>query len=139
MYSYDEIIERGMGYRKAHPEAVEQELEKGSDTEVATIIFTSGTTGEPKGVMLTHKNFIVQLDDLKTRVILYPGEKAIVVLPVWHSFERLCEYVILASAAGMVYSKPVGSILQISQKPIRRCSHRCRVSGSPSIPVFLRQ
>jgi len=111
IYSYDEIIERGMAYRKGHPEAIEQELEKGSDTEVATIIFTSGTTGEPKGVMLTHKNFAVQLDDLQTRVILHRGEKAIVVLPVWHSFERLCEYVILASAAGMVYSKPVGSIL----------------------------
>ena len=111
VYSYDKIIERGITYRKKHPNAVEQELETGRDTEVATIIFTSGTTGEPKGVMLTHKNFIVQLDDLKTRVILYPGEKAIVVLPVWHSFERLCEYVILASAAGMVYSKPVGSIL----------------------------
>ena len=111
IYSYDEIIERGVTYRKEHPQAVERELEKGSDTEVATIIFTSGTTGDPKGVMLTHKNFIVQLDDLKTRVILYPGEKAIVVLPVWHSFERLCEYVILASAAGMVYSKPVGTIL----------------------------
>lgn len=111
VYSYDKIIERGITYRKEHPNAVERELETGRDTEVATIIFTSGTTGEPKGVMLTHKNFIVQLDDLKTRVILYPGEKAIVVLPVWHSFERLCEYVILASAAGMVYSKPVGSIL----------------------------
>ena len=111
IYSYDEIIERGIAYRKEHPEAVEQELEKGVDSEIATIIFTSGTTGDPKGVMLTHKNFIVQLDDLKTRVILHPGEKAIVVLPVWHSFERLCEYVILASAAGMVYSKPVGSIL----------------------------
>ena len=111
IYSYDKIIEQGITYRKEHPDAVEQELEIGRDTEVATIIFTSGTTGEPKGVMLTHKNFIVQLDDLKTRVILYPGEKAIVVLPVWHSFERLCEYVILASAAGMVYSKPVGSIL----------------------------
>lgn len=111
IYSYDKIIEQGITYRKEHPDAVERELETGRDTEVATIIFTSGTTGEPKGVMLTHKNFIVQLDDLKTRVILYPGEKAIVVLPVWHSFERLCEYVILASAAGMVYSKPVGSIL----------------------------
>lgn len=111
IYSYDKIIEQGITYRKEHPDVVEQELEIGRDTEVATIIFTSGTTGEPKGVMLTHKNFIVQLDDLKTRVILYPGEKAIVVLPVWHSFERLCEYVILASAAGMVYSKPVGSIL----------------------------
>lgn len=111
LYGYDEIIERGNSYRKEHPDAVEQELAKGTDGEIATVIFTSGTTGEPKGVMLTHKNFIVQLDDLKTRVILFPGEKAIVVLPVWHSFERLCEYVILASAAGMVYSKPVGSIL----------------------------
>lgn len=111
VYSYDELLVQGRTYREAHPDAAEQELAKGSSDEIATIIFTSGTTGEPKGVMLTHRNFVVQLDDLKTRVILYPGEKAIVVLPVWHSFERLCEYVILASAAGMVYSKPIGSVL----------------------------
>ena len=111
LYRYDELLERGAAYRKENTGAVERELEKGTADDVATIIFTSGTTGDPKGVMLTHKNFIVQLDDLLTRVILYPGEKAIVVLPVWHSFERLCEYVILASGAGMVYSKPIGSIL----------------------------
>lgn len=111
LHSYDELIEKGSAYRKDHPAAVEQELNKGRDTEIATIIFTSGTTGEPKGVMLMHKNFIAQLDDLVTRVILYPGDRAIVVLPVWHSFERLCEYVVLASAAGLVYSKPIGSIL----------------------------
>ena len=111
LYQYNEIIERGIEYRKKNGDAVERELAKGSGNDIATIIFTSGTTGEPKGVILTHKNFIVQLDDLLTRVIMYPGEKAIVVLPVWHSFERLCEYVILASAGGMIYSKPVGSVL----------------------------
>ncbi|MEL3905500.1 MAG: long-chain fatty acid--CoA ligase [Treponema sp.] len=111
VYTYDDIIERGEVYRKENPGAVEAELEKGCGNDIATIIFTSGTTGEPKGVILAHKNFAAQLDDLLTRVVMYPGEKAIVVLPVWHSFERMCEYVILASAGGMVYSKPVGSIL----------------------------
>ncbi len=110
-FSYDDIIEKGRAYRKEHEGTVEQELEKGSPNDIATIIFTSGTTGNPKGVMILHSNFFAQLDDLKTRIVMYPGEKAIVVLPVWHSFERLCEYVILASGGGMVYSKPIGSIL----------------------------
>ncbi len=110
-FSYDDVIEKGRAYRKEHKGAVEQELEKGAPDDIATIIFTSGTTGDPKGVMLMHRNFGAQLPDLKTRIVMYPGEKAIVVLPVWHSFERLCEYVILASGGGMVYSKPIGSIL----------------------------
>ncbi|HKL85894.1 MAG TPA: AMP-binding protein [Treponemataceae bacterium] len=111
LYSYDEILILGKKWRSSHSGAVEHELDLGVSSEVATIIFTSGTTGTPKGVVLTHENFMTQLEDLSIRIPLFPGNRALCVLPVWHSFERLCEYVILYGASSIIYSKPVGSIL----------------------------
>ncbi len=111
LYSYAEMVTKGREYRDGHSGHVEDELEKGQANDTATIIFTSGTTGEPKGVMLSHDNFLCQLEDLPSRIPLDPGDRALCVLPVWHSFERMCEYVILKSASAIVYSKPIGSIL----------------------------
>lgn len=111
LYDYAALIDDGKKWRTEHSGAVEAELEKGKWDDTATIIFTSGTTGEPKGVILTHGNFITQLDELPERIHIYTGEKAICVLPVWHAFERMCEYVILNAGAAVCYSKPIGSIL----------------------------
>ena len=61
--------------------------------------------------MLSHGNFITQLDELNERIYLFPGDKALCVLPVWHVFQRLCEYVILNQGAALCYSKPIASIL----------------------------
>lgn len=109
--TYEEIITLGKKYRAEKHNRIEQEREKGKADDVACVIFTSGTTGEPKGVMLTHKNFITQLDELQERIYLNPGDKSLSVLPVWHAFERLCEYVILIQASAICYSKPVGKVM----------------------------
>ena len=108
---YEEMIKAGQKWRIENKGKVEEELEKGKGDDLATIIFTSGTTGTPKGVMLTHHNFLAQLDEIPERIFLNPGEKALSVLPVWHVFEREVEYVILIQGACLCYSKPVGSIL----------------------------
>ena len=105
---YD-VVEDGKKYNEKNPGKVEAEIEVGQWDDIAAIIFTSGTTGVPKGV--THGNFITQLDELQERIYLKPAERAICVLPVWHVFQRLVEYVIISQAAVLCYSKPIGSIL----------------------------
>ncbi len=111
LYYFDKLIKEGQKWRIEHTGEVEAELEKGQIEDTATIIFTSGTTGTPKGVMLSHKNFLAQLDEIVERIFLNPGECALNVLPVWHVFEREVEYVILIQGCAITYSKPVGSIL----------------------------
>ena len=111
LYFFDKLIKEGQKWRIEHTGEVEAELEKGQIEDTATIIFTSGTTGTPKGVMLSHKNFLSQLDEIVERIFLNPGECALNVLPVWHVFEREVEYVILIQGCAITYSKPVGSIL----------------------------
>jgi len=108
---FQDLIEEGQTWRIKNKGIVEAELEKGNGDDVATIIFTSGTTGTPKGVMLTHLNFLTQLDELVERIYGNPKDKALSVLPVWHVFERECEYVMLIQGISIIYSKPVGSIL----------------------------
>lgn len=108
---FEDVVASGISWRENHAGVVESELEKGNWDDTAGIIFTSGTTGTPKGVILSHGNFITQLDELQERIPFNPGDKAICVLPVWHVFQRLCEYVILSQAAALCYSKPIGSIL----------------------------
>ena len=91
---------------------IEEERRKGTVDETATIIFTSGTTGDPKGVILTHKNFAYQLEAIPKLIKqLAPGQRWLSVLPVWHSFERILQYVIISNASTIAYSKPLASVL----------------------------
>ncbi len=118
VYSFSEILKFGQTFRIEHKDEVENELEKGQSSDLACIIFTSGTTGTPKGVMLSHGNFLAQLEELPERIMINPGEKALLVLPVWHVFEREVEYVILIQGGSLCYSKPIGSILLADLKKL---------------------
>lgn len=111
LLSYQEVISLGKERRVRDPEEIDREIDKGQRDDLATIIFTSGTTGEPKGVMLSHGNFLHQLPTLPLVVNVQPGDVWLSVLPVWHSFERIMQYVAPSLYSGIAYSKPVGAIM----------------------------
>ncbi|MBD5435996.1 MAG: AMP-binding protein [Treponema sp.] len=93
--------------------AVEAEMEKTEGGDVATVIFTSGTTGTPKGVMLTHDNFIAQCEVARdVLVTAREGDMWLSVLPVWHIMERALTYFAITLKSGIAYSKPAISIMQ---------------------------
>jgi long-chain acyl-CoA synthetase len=110
--AFRDIMARGSRLLASDPQAFRKEMAKGASADLATIIYTSGTTGEPKGVMLTHANFLHQIRTPVPKAIeIGPGDVFLAVLPVWHSFERVVNIIVLTHGAALAYSKPVGKIM----------------------------
>ncbi|HNH48235.1 MAG TPA: AMP-binding protein, partial [Myxococcota bacterium] len=70
--------------------------------DVASILFTSGTTGQPKGVVLTHENFSALLASLGRLFPLKPEDRVLSVLPLHHTFEFTCGLLLPLSAGAQV-------------------------------------
>lgn len=91
---------------------IEDEMENIKGDDLATIIFTSGTTGLPKGVQLTHDNYLAQCEVAHHCLgLMQKGDIWLTVLPIWHSFERAFLYMVVALEGGFAYSKPIASIM----------------------------
>lgn len=118
IFSYDEILAKGNNFRQNNPNKIEEIMLSGTEDDSATIIFTSGTTGTPKGVELTHKNFLCQVEDISKRLPLKQGNKALCMLPVWHVYERELEYFLLYVGVALCYSKPAISMLLADMKKV---------------------
>jgi len=109
--TYADLLETGRAGGTPLLERFDAEVEAGTTDELATLLYTSGTTGEPKGVMLAHRSFLFQMDRIEEILFLTPKDIFLTVLPVWHSFERAVEYVCLNYGASLAYSKPIGKVM----------------------------
>ncbi|MFO8043420.1 MAG: AMP-binding protein, partial [Alkalispirochaeta sp.] len=117
--TYAELLAAGEAAGEEGRTAFEAEVDAGTTDELATLLYTSGTTGEPKGVMLKHRSFLFQMDRIEKILFLTPDDIFLTVLPVWHSFERAVEYICLNYGASLAYSKPIGKIMLDDMAKIR--------------------
>lgn len=74
------------------------------NSAVAAILFTSGTTGNAKGVMLSHRNIAANVENMMKRMYIEPGDRVLSVLPIHHTYELSCEVLpCIYKGASMVF------------------------------------
>ncbi|GBG63422.1 hypothetical protein CBR_g38044 [Chara braunii] len=107
IHTYAEIIAAGHASRQALAvtnRADNSQAPSVRPDDVATLVYTSGTTGNPKGVMLTHENLLHQVKNLVD--VIQPEQKRTLlsILPPWHMYERSAEYFFMSHGGRLVYS-----------------------------------
>ena len=76
------------------------------EADLAAILFTSGTTGNPKGVMLTHKNFVSDCFLTQGNMTIYPTDVFYALLPIHHSYTMLAVFIeAISVGAEIVFGK----------------------------------
>lgn len=77
------------------PQQVEQRLHAGKRNALATLVYTSGTTGEPKGVMLSHDNILCNVEACSELFKISADDQCLSFLPLSHIFERTAGYYLM--------------------------------------------
>lgn len=81
--------------------------------DLATIVHTSGTTGNPKGVMLSHGNLLTNVEEIQYCVPVSSRDTSLSFLPLSHIFERTCgQFVPIAVGATIAYAENMDTIPQ---------------------------
>jgi long-chain acyl-CoA synthetase len=85
---FDELLELGRAHDAANPGQWEQLVAASKAEELALLVYTSGTTGPPKGSMLAHRNVIFQIMNADAFVPMMPDAEQLAFLPLCHIAER---------------------------------------------------
>jgi long-chain acyl-CoA synthetase len=81
--------------------------------DLATIVYTSGTTGRPKGVMLSHRNIVANVESILAVMPVNEDDMLLSFLPLSHTFERTVGYYLpIAAGASVAFARSISLLMQ---------------------------
>ena len=109
---------------------LERALPEGRKT-VAHLLLTSGTTGRPKGVPLTHGNLLANADAILSRGVYADRDRVLCVLPLHHSYPYMVNLLLPLSVAGTAIFAP-----DLSPATLREILSQDRITLFPAVPLL---
>jgi long-chain acyl-CoA synthetase len=96
------ILENGRKYQQENPDEVERRAKAVKPDDMANISYTSGTTADPKGIMLTHRNYTANVEQALTLMDIPTSYRTLLILPLDHCFAHVAGfYSFMASGASV--------------------------------------
>jgi long-chain acyl-CoA synthetase len=102
---------------KARADAAKASFPRTDPDAVAVIVFTSGSMGRAKGVMMSQKNLCTNLMDMRKMISLGPEDRFLSVLPMHHTYEGTCGFLCpLYAGASVHYARSLKTVLEDMQR-----------------------
>jgi len=115
---WDAFLETGRAHRKTNPDAVAQRMAEARADDVMTLVYTSGTTGPPKGAMLTNANSMFAASKILEDQDAYPdntppntSDEILTYLPLCHVAERIFStWTMVAGGATLNFAESIETV-----------------------------
>lgn len=108
---FEKLLRIGQNLVDENPPAPNEELLSLDKDSPCSIIYTSGTTGNPKGVVLSHWNFVSNVQAIQELFPILPTDKALSFLPLSHVLERMAGYYTMINAgAGIAFAERMDTV-----------------------------
>lgn len=99
----------GAAYLAKHPNCVTESVAQIKSSDVANISYTSGTTADPKGIMLTHRNYTANVEQALTLMTIPPTYRTLIILPLDHCFAHVAGFYAFMACGASVGTVQVGN------------------------------
>lgn len=135
---FGDLLKAGDSYEKEHPGKLLEVSQSVQNEDLANITYTSGTIADPKGVMLTHRNYTSNVEQIRDIVPFPKYTSTLVILPLDHCFAHVTGLYTFIDHGGLISTVPVGKTSMQTLRNIPLAIRDVRPNVIMTVPALAR-